>query len=217
VLTLALSVAGGDQSVREVARKRFERLIVPWLFWAIVILLVRLARMALGAHDDYWRWPMLLYGPSDHLWFLPFAFAGAVILAFVRRHAPAHSVASIVVCAALAAALIMAPFPPAVRTPFVQWPWSLPSLPLGYALGRAIEARGGPRAARKDAAILCAAALVAFAIASPFADATQLDSLLRFGAGLVLLTAALFVPDADDRYTVHTLRDPADPRCVPPS
>jgi hypothetical protein len=217
VLTLALGVAGGETDVRAVAKKRFDRLIVPWFFWAIVILAVRLARIGLGARDQNWHWAMLFYGPSDHLWFLPTAFAGSVILVVVRRAAPRYSRPVLIVCASIAAALIAAPIPHPHRTPFAQWIWSLPALPLGYALGRAIEAHGGPRAARNDAAILCVAALVGFAMVSPWADATARDSLLRFGIGIAALTAVLFLPDVEDPFTrfatplvlgVYLLHDP---------
>jgi hypothetical protein len=200
ILTLALGGAKGE-SVGSVVKKRFARLMVPWIFWALAIAAARVGRMILGARDSNWRWEMLLYGPWDSLWFLPTAFAASVLLAWIRKMAPGHSVGSILLCAVLSAAFVVIPFPEIGRTPFHQWIWSLPALPLAFALGAAIEKHGGPRSARKDAAILCAATIAAYVLVWTLADAEGRDSLVRFGLSIAMLTLVLFIPDAPDRFT----------------
>lgn len=92
-LILSTYFAGKDGSARELLRRRFQRLLVPWIFWfAIYGLANVLGGRAFVPLGKGWL-AGVLAGPSIHLWFMPFIFGCLVVLDAVNRHLPRKAIA----------------------------------------------------------------------------------------------------------------------------
>lgn len=75
-----------DIPLFEKTKIRFERLLVPWMFWFLIYGLANLARgKPFVSSSNGWS-AGILAGPSDHLWYMPFIFACLVIFDFLKRH-----------------------------------------------------------------------------------------------------------------------------------
>lgn len=114
---------------RRGVQERGWRLLRPWLVWSMVYMLFEIMRsLQAGRQPFAWlRIEMLLYGPSIHLWFLPFSLL-AVLLAAPLAKRPGLALA-ITPLAALGVALS-----PGVQTaPFGQWLFGAVPLLTGIA------------------------------------------------------------------------------------
>ncbi|PQO28769.1 acyltransferase family protein [Blastopirellula marina] len=74
-------------SMEAVVRKRAKRILIPWLFWCVVYGVVDIVRVLFGSPSlvlgsSYF---VFLYGPSLHLWFLPYIFLVTVFAACLRN------------------------------------------------------------------------------------------------------------------------------------
>ncbi|HOB73217.1 MAG TPA: acyltransferase [Phycisphaerae bacterium] len=135
-----------------VLARRARRLLVPWLFWCAVYT-GWLVLQALGHGRPAWSWfqPLMpLYGPVIHLWFVPFIFLSAPVVAVIvgiahsRRSRPAIAVfATSGILVVLAAAAVRTAY--AVPQPFNQWVFSVGTIPLGAAIGLALTTQGKRR------------------------------------------------------------------------
>ncbi len=69
-------------------RKRFERFIVPWMFWFVVYAVENIVRgePIINAKRSFLAG--VLAGPSIHLWYMPFMFFCLVTLDTAKRHLP---------------------------------------------------------------------------------------------------------------------------------
>jgi len=127
------------RSFLDFAKARAKRIVVPWLFWSLIIsgLLALEASFGLPDRPFYFQWLMPLYGPEIHLWFLPFiAFAGCGSYA-LWRWLPESREMRMVTSFASGGCLVAAwEFSPEVVWPFQQWLFGLAAVPLGVALGR---------------------------------------------------------------------------------
>lgn len=205
-LFLMLSIALGVSKVEPRSTKRFlsrrlERILAPWAFWSLVIVGTRSLYGLLHPGDAFaWMEPaMLLYGPRIHLWFLPFILGAGLVAHLVHKVVGASRGA--VLAAMLLAGLALL-VPPRFDTtwPMQQWLFSLPAIPLGFALGRALAfERSLPRLR-----LLLATGLVIFVGLSLIAwglDERAGVYGFRFAGGLGLLVAATFLPNRPDRFT----------------
>lgn len=140
MLSVALSVSKKQAPfTKRFVSRRAERLLLPWAFWSLVIVLTRAAHQSRNGEAALgWVKPeMLLYGPRIHLWFLPFIVVlGLGAHLWQRRHSGGWAPVFALV-AGLGVFLIQGRLP-SVGWPFDQWLFSLPALPFGFALGRAM-------------------------------------------------------------------------------
>jgi surface polysaccharide O-acyltransferase-like enzyme len=208
MLSVALGVARpAPAPTRQFIDRRVDRILLPWVFWALVLGATRASLLAAGGQPafDWLEWPMVLYGPRVHLWFLPFVVvAGLVTHALHRWHRPRARRAHVLLGAAGAVLVATLLFPVAPRAdlewPFDQWLFSMPAVPLGYALGRAISVeRELPRLR-----LLLSGGLAGFlAIAGLVALVDPLSGpyILRFAGGVGLLVAATWLPNRADPVT----------------
>lgn len=214
VLSVALSVSRPTPgSFSSFLDKRWTRLLLPWGFWSLLlggerlVLAIQRDTPALG----WFRGEMLLYGPWIHLWFLPAIFLAGVAVHSVHqilqgfglgRLGGLRHLFSVTAAACLAGVCLTLPVGRAIGWPFEQWLFTLPALPLGWLLGRALAGgKGSPSASRgflTAAAIGSAAAL----LLSLFWEPTSAPLVLRYGGALALLYGACltrgkrWVPDA---------------------
>lgn len=130
-------------SIKNLAKKKAQRLLKPWLFWSLIyggLSLVKMISQNL-TFSDVFSPTMLLTGTRIHLWFLPFAFFAALLLAFIHRRI-VNIPDSFTVIAAISigtlcifgCSMIRSWIP--LPTPLAQWLLGLPAIPLGFALGR---------------------------------------------------------------------------------
>jgi surface polysaccharide O-acyltransferase-like enzyme len=204
MLSVALSVSKSEApDTGRFAARRFDRIVLPWLFWALVIAGIDavLSTTAGSSPFGWFEWPMLLYGSRIHLWFLPFIVLAGLAAHFAHRVTErAHPWIAGAIAIAIAAALF--PFPPHARLiwPFDQWFFSLPSVALGFALGRAVSAERDLDRLR----LTLVFGFCLFAVLGSFATAADGDAatfVLRYAGGLGLLVFGSWFPNKTDPVT----------------
>ena len=149
ILVFLISLCGFVVNRREpldpasTMKRKARRLLKPWLFWSIVYGFLPLVKVVYKGvpFSDAFSWTMLVTGTRTHLWFLPFAFAAALLLAFINRALADVSNPRAVMGAIVVGALGVFGFsivqsclqPP---TPLRQWVLGAPAIFLGLAVGR---------------------------------------------------------------------------------
>ncbi len=200
-------------TVQEVAHRRARTILKPWLFWSLAYLPVvaweearngRSPWLALEPH-------MILFGPAIHLWFLPFilpANLAAVYLAWRSLRYPVGRVIQASAWIGTATLLMVAcvRFQLGVRPPFGQWLFSLPSVPMGLAVGRCISL--GPQRRRVLAGIVVVAlAAIAMGVLGRGKPVLEWSLLNRYGVALALIGIASLWAEGTDRITQLLVRN----------
>ena len=202
MLSIALGVSKVEpRSTQRFLSRRIDRILLPWVFWSVVIVGTRALYGWIHQGDAFgWAEPaMLLYGPRIHLWFLPFILGAGLVAHLVHRAVGASKAAMFVAMLLAGVALLV---PPRFETewPFQQWLFSLPAIPLGFALGRALAfERSLPRLRLllgTGFVVFVGLALIAWGL-----DERAGIYGFRFAGGLGLLIAATFLPNRPDRLT----------------
>lgn len=127
---------------------KVSRLLLPWLIWSALYALVIVAESV--RHDEpvaerFSLW-MIVGGTYTHLWFVPFALFGSLLIAGLQartREVSNPLMAGVtfavgVVFTAAGAWLFEAT---TIDWPMLQWLFALPSPLLGFALGRLLLAQ----------------------------------------------------------------------------
>jgi surface polysaccharide O-acyltransferase-like enzyme len=134
-------------------KRRYKRLLCPWLFWSAVYGFGWLMK-AVCTLDSGELWRMfsietLLAGTNIHLWYLPYAFIWGFVVYEVNRRTSKIDHVTAVIAALVLAVLTLAVCEMGITrlkviSPFPQWGFGLTAIPLGFAVGRclAIPARG---------------------------------------------------------------------------
>ena len=126
-------------------RRRWERLLKPWIFWSVVYGLCKLLNAVrtadTGVLDGMLSPAGLLAGTHIHLWYLPYAFVtGLVVFGLDHSVSKTWSIGAILVSVGVAilTLIVCAIHLETGRTPapLAQWEFGLAALPLGFALGR---------------------------------------------------------------------------------
>ncbi len=136
-----------SRTTAQFARRRWQRLLEPWLFWSLVYGGCRLAKAAATAD---WR-PLheilsvqtLFIGTSIHLWYLPYAFVLGLLLHILNKRLAAVNHAAVVVAATGVGVVTLAACTVdlagrAATPPLPQWEFGLATLGLGLAIGRSL-------------------------------------------------------------------------------
>ena len=204
MLAMALSAARPSRPAAASAwQRRARRLLAPWLFWSLTILLLRLGtQVAQGAPLAEGLSPrMLLYGASIHLWFLPFSVVSTSLAetAALRAGEPRREAPRLFALVALACVLLPLPLLGSLGWPFDQWLFSLPACLLGYVAGRLMDER---HVAWRIAGLVGTAALLtALCLGTAAATPRLAAHLARFALAFLALGLASLLPDAADRFT----------------
>lgn len=143
-------------------RRRARRLLWPWLVWSAIF------GLALVLWHRGWpgwpqNWALWFVGPSLHLWFLPFAFACAVLVHAVERPLPKSLLCSLLL---VVSALISVVCFDALhlKAPFGQWAYGLAAAWLTLAYRQLPgEVGQGPRLAGIGALAVVGASYVGLA------------------------------------------------------
>jgi surface polysaccharide O-acyltransferase-like enzyme len=182
---------------------KVSRLLVPWILWSLIYLAIVLLER--WRHDeplteDFSIW-MLIGGTYVHLWFVPFALASSVLIAWLQARTGRFD-AWAVTLAHLLCGTILTVFnawllaPGAIQWPALQWLFALPALPFGFAFGRAILG-GRPIMIRLACFAGVAAALglgLAFAGVVP-------EMVRRYGVSLLLISLAFLWPGRSEPFS----------------
>lgn len=128
-------------------RRRWNRLLKPWLFWSAVYGACHLIRAAHTVDVTELRavfsLSTLVTGTSIHLWYLPYAFASG-LLAFAINHRMReidHVVVAMMMTLAgmltlAGCAVVMTGY--TAPQPLSQWEFGFAAIPLGLAIGRCL-------------------------------------------------------------------------------
>lgn len=153
-------------------QRRWNRLLVPWLFWSVVYGSCRLVKAAHAADwislDGMVSWETFLAGTCIHLWYLPYAFlAGLLVHVLARRLVTANGPA-VVAGATVLGMLVLAGSAVdmsrhTLARPLPQWEFGLAAIPLGVAIGRCLMI---PSRQRRNLllSVVCGATLVSCAV-----------------------------------------------------
>ena len=181
---------------------KVSRLLLPWLVWSVVYAGVVVAERL--RHDEpvaevFLSWRTLLGGTYTHLWFVPFALFGSVLIAGLQVNTSAVSqrlMAALSLVLGGLFVLIDARILAATASqwPLQQWLFALPSLLLGFGLGRVLLANDR-RLARGLAALLSlvAIALVAAGWLVPMSEMGR-----RYAVSMALVGAFFTWPGSSD-------------------
>jgi len=139
-----LTSHGKDVSTGEFFKRRWNRLMLPWLFWSAVYGLCRVAKAFFTGHaepiESMFSAETLLAGTSIHLWYLPYAFLWGLIIHALNRRTSDLDAEPIIALSTAAGMALLAIHATGMWTnlprPLPQWEFGLAALPLGVALGK---------------------------------------------------------------------------------
>lgn len=126
-------------------RRRWDRLLMPWLFWSVLYGLVRVAKATclgdIASFREMLSLETLLVGTQVHLWYLPYAFlSGCLVYAVNRRTLKIDHTVAVYAGTAIGVILLIfhaaGPSSYGWMRPLPQWEFGLAAIPLGFAIGR---------------------------------------------------------------------------------
>lgn len=126
-------------------RRRWHRLLIPWLFWSVLYGLVRIAQaICFGDIESFHRMlsmETMLMGTHVHLWYLPYAFLSGFLVYAVNRWTSQINHAVLVYAGTAIGVIILIlhevrPTSYGSMRPLPQWEFGLAAIPLGFAIGR---------------------------------------------------------------------------------
>jgi surface polysaccharide O-acyltransferase-like enzyme len=186
--------------------RRIGPLLLPWVVWSAIYLVVEAGFLIPRVGVVEWRkslsWMMPLYGTMYHLWFLPFILAAGAMALMLHR-ATLQWPAATVVCTGLLLGVALTSIPPGDwdEYPLQTWWFSLPCIPLGWAMGRLI----GSQSCHGRAGVLMGLAITAAALIYITTQG------LALGVGRYLLAIGLIVlcvaaPGRPDAWTTRLVK-----------
>ncbi len=185
---------------------KVTRLLLPWLIWsgvyASVVLLEKLR------HDEplseaFSAW-MIIGGTYTHLWFVPFALFGSLLIAWLQtrtQKVPHHLMALVMLVVGSVVVVVDALLLRAWQLdwPALQWLFALPSPLLGFALGRVVLANSR-KLMRSAVWVLAAVAVVCVGLALL---SLAPEMVRRYAVSMALVSAAFLWPGRMDRFSLR--------------
>ncbi len=126
-------------------RRRWDRLLIPWLFWSLLYGLLRITQAICFGDIESFREMLsmetLLMGTHVHLWYLPYAFlSGFLVYGLNRWTSQIDHVFMVYAGTAIGLIVLIlheaAPLTYGWMRPLPQWEFGLAAIPLGFAIGR---------------------------------------------------------------------------------
>lgn len=142
-----VTTRSGGEPVRYFLKRRWNRLVKPWLFWSLLYGALRLIKGAssgdLRSFQDMFSLETVLAGTHVHLWYLPYAFvSGLLVYALNRWTLRFNHVAAVLIATGIGLFLLTVNasglFSLGLARPVPQWEFGLAAVPLGLALGRCL-------------------------------------------------------------------------------
>lgn len=189
-------------------RRRWDRLMAPWLFWSVVYGLCKVAK-ALCTTDGssvrgMWSMESLLTGTHTHLWYLPYAFVAGLLIFVVSGWTSRINNAGVVLAAtALGVSALTAHVTGALGNPLTlllsQWSYALAAIPLGFAIGRCmlIPSRDMQRS------LLCVISLAMLAVCTVLNRAGYASLAVPYELATVLVCATYAWPSRSNAFVTY--------------
>jgi surface polysaccharide O-acyltransferase-like enzyme len=180
---------------------KVSKLLLPWLVWSAVYALLVVAEKL--RHDEpiseaFTPW-MIIGGTYTHLWFVPFALFGSLLIAGlqVRTRALSHRIMALATLAAgagtvAAGAWLFARYQ--LDWPALQWLFALPSPLLGFALGRVLLAADR----RFSSAVAAGLSVVAVAAIAASVFGFEPEMVRRYAISMALVALFFLWPGSMD-------------------
>jgi surface polysaccharide O-acyltransferase-like enzyme len=194
---------------------KVSRLLLPWLLWNLLYLGVVLAER--WRHEEPltqgFSYRMLFGGTYEHLWFVPFALLGALIIAGLQASSRALShgwacalAVAIGTATTLADAWLLAPG--SIEWPWLQWLFALPAVPFGFGLGRALLASDVRVRMRLGwlataGALLCLGLGLAWGLGRVWSWPAPEEMVRRYAVSMALVSLAFLRPGVSDPVSVR--------------
>lgn len=180
---------------------KVSRLLVPWLVWSVIYASVVVLEKLRHDESVVEAFPIsvLVGGTYDHLWFVPFALFGGTLIARLQAKTRPLSHAAVALSALALGGLVVVIDAVllqryAIEWPLLQWLFALPSVLLGFALGRALLAVDRRFLARLGLALTLLG--VACLIGSQGLEVPEM--LVRYAVAMALVTLACVWPGRAD-------------------
>jgi fucose 4-O-acetylase-like acetyltransferase len=189
------------------AKKKFDRLIVPWVVWSLAYAAPKLVKVFIRrAHfSDVFDYSMLLSGTRAHLWYLPFVFVMSLGIYLIHTAAQNVRPTAIIVtglavgCIAIVASSAALGKYAGVGSPFGEWIFAAPAVALGFAFGRI---QWGRFVGNKRAVFACTGVILTALFLLLYA--AGLDKLaVPYGIGIVLVCMSFIWPGNGSRFLVQ--------------
>ncbi len=181
------------RSIGSLARSRSHRLLFPWLIWSCLYAALMVALAREGERFGWVTPGMAIYGPKIHLWFLPGAFVGAMLVGMAAKWniGPRGRGVLLAMCAVGYAAIAHRPV--TMARPMGEWLFMAPSIPAGLLMG--LWMHDGQEESAREGLWWCAGGWVAAAgvIAGVMGVGWGSFALLSHAAGNIAAIVALRV------------------------
>ncbi|MGE5295818.1 MAG: acyltransferase family protein [Solirubrobacterales bacterium] len=183
-----LTSQGCTGATADFLKRRWNRLLKPWLFWSVIYGLCRLVKVRHDVDISSFRGMIsvetILAGPSIHLWYLPYAFAAGIVIRELNRWTRHISSTTVILTSAAVGAALLAAHSlwswDHLARPLPQWEFGLAAIPLGVAIGRCLTIPSQERQRR-------------FLLAISLIVILECQVLYWFGFGVPLLPYAIGV------------------------
>lgn len=200
-----ITIRSETQTTTTFLRRRWDRLVKPWLFWSVVYGICKLSNaIRMGEADplhDILLARVLVTGTSIHLWYLPYAFVLGLVAHVVgrrvakgRRAVPALLATAVGILVLIGCTIGISGY--RLAEPLPQWMFGLAALPLGYAIGKcAVVLRG-----RVRKSLLLITCLTASATCLLLSMAGHAELGIPYGISLVFVCMAHFWQGSADVF-----------------
>jgi surface polysaccharide O-acyltransferase-like enzyme len=133
----------GYEANRVFIKKKFDRLILPWLFWSVVYLGYQVGKYLIKKQVSLEPY-MLITGPATHLWYLSWAFTLAVVANAMQKRITARNEKCIIWMTILASVGLSVGIPLLannldIKPPLAQWFYGLAACPAGWLIGKQLS------------------------------------------------------------------------------
>jgi peptidoglycan/LPS O-acetylase OafA/YrhL len=197
---------GHVHTSRHFLKRRWNRLLQPWLFWSVAYGLCRLIKSVyLTDHQSLhslFSVETILAGTSYHLWYLPYAFLSGFLVYLIQRWTRHANHTTVVLSAAAIGAVMLIAYAMGwslhrgIR-PLAQWQFGLLAVPLGFAIGRCLMISSRP----VRTALLSTISLTVMAVYAVLDVYGSASPVLPYVLAVVLVCLACVRPGRNNAFT----------------